>query len=496
VKIFIAYKYTSTGTKRQTKRVRAGQPDSYTLFDGEMIYTYTGSDPSLSNFTISETQNEEGRFANGRLEYGYTDHLGNLRLSYRDSSGVAVIVQSHAYDAWGFEIKSLRYGLSGALSDKYTWQGKEDLSEDGLDNWSDFGWRIEDRALGRWFTPDPADQFESVSTYGYCSNNPVSNIDPDGRALPVIAAAALIGAGISALTYTASVAFSEGGFNNWNWGSFAKQVGVGGLSGALSGAVGGAFGGVGDFSKELSRAFTHGMVQANVAAFTGGDVGSAFLSSFLGSGIGSAANGLSKAGQLGISALSGAGISTAINGGNFWENLAYSSAVVGLNHLVHKGADKPKPKKPINWAKVVDGTITVVGGGAATVGGCLACLTGVGAPAGAVGITLGIPTVGFGTANIIDGFQGNSSDIPGGIFEALDKGFGGNGTIGQVGDAVSGGLPKNSFDGAMLIYDVSQWNPTQSVFNTPSMISPGRPLGVTPTDNTRVNNRYIAPIKK
>lgn len=341
---YIEYKYTSTGTKRQTKRVIGGV-ESYTLFDGEIIYNYTGTNPTLGNFTVSEVQNEEGRFVNNRLEYGYTDHLGNLRLSYYDSLGTPAIVQINAYDAWGMEIRPLRYLANGSQADRYTWQGKEDLSGDGLEDWSDFGWRIEDRTLGRWFTPDPADQFESISTYAYCANNPVSHIDPDGRALPVIAVGALIGAGISALTYTASVAFSEGGFNNWNWGSFAKSVGVGAVSGALSSGIGQAYGGIGDFSKELSRAFTHGIVQANVSAFTGGDVGSAFLSSFIGSGVGSGTNGLSKAGQLGVSALMGAGLSTAMNGGNFWENLAYSSAVVGLNHAMHKGGKKPKAKK-------------------------------------------------------------------------------------------------------------------------------------------------------
>ncbi|NJR76011.1 MAG: hypothetical protein HC773_25260 [Scytonema sp. CRU_2_7] len=311
-----------------------------------MIYQYTGTDPSLSNFTVAEVQNEEGRFVNGRLEYGYTDHLGNLRLSYRDSLGIAVIVQSGTFDCWGLEIKALRYLVLRATQDKYTWQGKEDLSEDGLEGWSDFGWRIEDRTLGRWFTPDPADQFESISTFAYCANNPVSHIDPDGRALPAVAVAALIGAGISALTYTASVAFSEGGFNNWNWGSFAKSVGIGAVSGAITSGIGSAYGPVGDFSKELSRAFTHGIVQANIAAYTGGDVGSSFLSGFLSSGIGSGTGGFSKTAQLGISAVSGAGLSTAISGGNFWENLAISSAVVGLNHLMHKPSeDKPKSKK-------------------------------------------------------------------------------------------------------------------------------------------------------
>lgn len=117
-------------------------------------------------------------------------------------------------------------------------------------------------------------------------------------------------------------------------------MGVGAVSGALSSGIGQAYGGIGDFSKELSRAFTHGIVQANISAFTGGDVGSAFLSSVISSGVGSGTNGLSKAGQLGVSALSGAGLSTAMNGGNFWEQLAYSSAVVGLNHAMQHGSLK------------------------------------------------------------------------------------------------------------------------------------------------------------
>lgn len=340
----IEYWYTSTGTKRQTKRVKAGQLDSYTLYDGEMIYTYSGSDPSLNNFVVSEVQNEEGRFVNGRLEYGYTDHLGNLRLSYRDSLGIAVIVQQNAYDAWGMEIRPLRFIQTGATEDKYTWNGKEDLSGDGLEDWSDFGWRIEDRTLGRWFTPDPADQFESVSSYAYCVNNPVSHIDPDGRILPAVAVGALIGAGISALTYTASVAFSEGGFNNWNWGSFAKSVGIGAVSGAITSGIGNAYGDVGGFGKEIHRAFTHASIQASISTITGGDAKSAFLSGFLGSAIGSGTNGLDDGARFGISALSGAGISTAIEGGNFWENLAISSIVVGANHLMHKNP-KPKSKK-------------------------------------------------------------------------------------------------------------------------------------------------------
>lgn len=301
---YIEYKYTSTGTKRQTKR-HIGGVDSYTLFDGEMIYTYTGTNPSLSNFAVSEVHNEEGRFVGGRLEYSYTDHLGNLRLSYRDSSGVAKVVQSNAYDAWGMEIRPLRYLASGATKDKYTWQGKEDLSEDGLEDWSDFGWRIEDRTLGRWFTPDPADQLDGVSTFAYVNNNPVSHIDPDGRE---IVTAILVGALIGALTNTATQVIQNNGFDNWNWNSFGISVLTGAIGGGIGSAVSGSFG----IGNTLTGSVFRG---AAGGAFTGGVTG---------------------------------GFTAVFSGGNFWEGFANGAVSGAILGGLTNGADFLKTKAQFN----------------------------------------------------------------------------------------------------------------------------------------------------
>ena len=43
----------------------------------------------------------------------------------------------------------------------------------------DFGSRFYDPTLGRWFNVDP--KLEFVSPYGYCANNPVLYIDPNGE---------------------------------------------------------------------------------------------------------------------------------------------------------------------------------------------------------------------------------------------------------------------------------------------------------------------------
>ena len=43
----------------------------------------------------------------------------------------------------------------------------------------DFGSPYYDPELGRWLNIDPALQL--VGSYGYCGNNPIRYIDPDGE---------------------------------------------------------------------------------------------------------------------------------------------------------------------------------------------------------------------------------------------------------------------------------------------------------------------------
>ncbi len=58
----------------------------------------------------------------------------------------------------------------------------DELSEELGLNVYDFGARNYDPALGRWMNIDPmAESFFSDTPYNYTLNNPISNIDPDGR---------------------------------------------------------------------------------------------------------------------------------------------------------------------------------------------------------------------------------------------------------------------------------------------------------------------------
>ena len=62
----------------------------------------------------------------------------------------------------------------------YKYNGKELDTKKGL-NWYNYGARHYDASLGRWFVVDPlAEKMYSWSPYGYCRNNPVLFIDPNG----------------------------------------------------------------------------------------------------------------------------------------------------------------------------------------------------------------------------------------------------------------------------------------------------------------------------
>ena len=96
--------------------------------------------------------------------------------------------QENSYSSFG--------GLFGEgtsnTNQAYKYNGKELDRMHGLD-WYDYGARNYDAALPVWTTVDPlAEKYYNNSPYAYCANNPISNIDPDGR-FPVWA---VVGAGL------------------------------------------------------------------------------------------------------------------------------------------------------------------------------------------------------------------------------------------------------------------------------------------------------------
>jgi RHS repeat-associated protein len=137
--------------------------------------------------------------------YNYTDHLGNVRLSYGTdpgTGGLRIIEENNYYP---FGEKHTNYNsdsrvLVGSVSKstlrivpaefssyyQYKYNGKELQDELGL-NVYDFGARNYMPDLGRWANIDVlTENYMNVSGYNYCLNNPLRFIDPTGMAVEEI----------------------------------------------------------------------------------------------------------------------------------------------------------------------------------------------------------------------------------------------------------------------------------------------------------------------
>ena len=130
------------------------------------------------NSTLQFFPTSEGYFdvVKNKYIYNYTDHLGNVRLSYMNSgSGVEIIEESNYYP---FGLKHEGYNTSvGNAAYQYKYNGKE-LQETRM---YDYGARMYMPDLGRWGVIDPlAETSRRWSTYTYAYNNPIRFIDPDG----------------------------------------------------------------------------------------------------------------------------------------------------------------------------------------------------------------------------------------------------------------------------------------------------------------------------
>ena len=176
-----SYMYTATGRK-----VAMSTSSSTTHYQGDVVYN------NLHPVSIAHPEGEvllhtNNIFAIGfDAEYRYfcKDHLGSVQkvLSYDDDwSGAYTEYQSNKYLPFG--------GLEfedNLAENKTLFTGKE-LQDSRVGNdilrLYDFGARYYDPTVARWTSIDPfAEMYYSRSPYNYVGNNPISRIDPDGRA--------------------------------------------------------------------------------------------------------------------------------------------------------------------------------------------------------------------------------------------------------------------------------------------------------------------------
>ena len=163
----VSYIYTSAGEKLAT---RVGS--SLTYYRGPLVY---------SGNNLLYLVHPEGLTRKSTIGFVYyyakRDHLGSTRVLCHANGNTLVADQTTGYYPFG-----LAHGHENLNLNRYLFSGKElqDQSLGGkLLGLYDFGSRFYDPTLGRWFNVDP--KLEFVSPYGYCANNPVLYIDPNGE---------------------------------------------------------------------------------------------------------------------------------------------------------------------------------------------------------------------------------------------------------------------------------------------------------------------------
>ncbi len=118
--------------------------------------------------------------------YNYTDHLGNVRMSYTDNGTEAKILEENHYYPFGLKHENYASERFERVKEtngelfviqpterrewQYKFQGQERQDELNL-NWDSFKWRNYDYAIGRFMSIDLlAEKYSYQSPYNFCEN--------------------------------------------------------------------------------------------------------------------------------------------------------------------------------------------------------------------------------------------------------------------------------------------------------------------------------------
>jgi len=164
------------------------------LYQGQLtpVAELDGSGTVVSRFVYATGVNVPDYLVRGDSTYRLIrDHLGSVRLVVNVASGT--VAQRVSYDEFGIETENTNpgwqpFGYAGGLTDSQT----------GLVR---FGARDYDPVAGRWTAKDPIGfAGRDTNLYAYAFNDPVGNIDPTGKVVPLLLLGwAILEAGLTAL---------------------------------------------------------------------------------------------------------------------------------------------------------------------------------------------------------------------------------------------------------------------------------------------------------
>lgn len=186
----IEYFYNAGGVKVR-KIVTEGS--SVTTTDYLSGFQYINNNMEFFPHAEGYVKNTMGSY---NYVFNYTDHLGNIRLSYtkNPTTNVLTILEENNY--YPFGLKHRNYNMTKRQYEKdegniiigptnqtvydYKFQGQERQDELGL-NWDSFKWRNYDYAIGRFMNIDPlAEDYQHQSPYAFCENSTIAYRELEG----------------------------------------------------------------------------------------------------------------------------------------------------------------------------------------------------------------------------------------------------------------------------------------------------------------------------
>ena len=164
---------------------------STTLQPFEEYRTYSGNLVFGINDDLEYIIIPEGRILYEDYDSTFTyechlrDHLGSVRVAFTlplgDSRGGAAVVQENSYYPFGSPINDFTWTAAATNRNIYLREGKEYIAMYGLNKY-DFLNRTFDTWTLMALQIDPmAAKFYQISPYALWANNPMRNVDPDGR---------------------------------------------------------------------------------------------------------------------------------------------------------------------------------------------------------------------------------------------------------------------------------------------------------------------------
>lgn len=251
---YITYTYDATGVLLRKQTYDNSTLQKTTDYIDGFVY----ENNALVYFGMAE-----GRVRNTgtalKPEYMIADQQGNVRVSFEESSGVAVVRQENSYYPFGLIMPG---GYTPTMPNKNLYNGGSEWQNDFSDMpdlYSTF-YRNYDPALGRFVSVDPkAEASISLTTYNYVGNNPILFSDPLGDTKLSQATLAML-----------SFIFNATGKFGGEWSASSGVTNYTSDKGAFDSTV--AILGIGSFGQNGLPSYSSAANAFNQSNHTGGDV--------------------------------------------------------------------------------------------------------------------------------------------------------------------------------------------------------------------------------